>query len=346
VHVSRCCWPALRGPVQRESMLVTPRRQEDCQNHACQHRPGWSACGAPRQQAPRRGRQDALAKTVPIWAAVLNRAVAAHRARAASAPVPCAAPSLARQGGGALVPDPRSLLAGEDGRAARRGDSAETPLEPAAACCAYGAAAGESACSGPCTGAGDNGGAAEVAHDRAQSAALPAAEQRAAQDAAEHTLAWLAGGGDGRGVPSGRQEAACPAAHDAAAPGRAAGQEAAVRGHAGPGAGALEAAGPAAAARAPAGLAASAPDPAGQAEPPACSLAGSGAVVCEPGAGAASEWDAALHLPPWVSATECSQIEQRLDGFVHELLQVGPIGELRVLPIKPLHGLWGLQSSA
>jgi hypothetical protein len=119
-----------------------------------------------------------------------------------------------------------------------------------------------------------------------------------------------------------------------------------VRGQLWPGAGTPEAPGLAAAARVPGGPAARAPDPAGQEERMARSLAGRGAATCEPADGAAGDWDAALHLPPWVSATERSQIEQRLDAFVRELLQVGPMGELTVLPVMSLLGLWGPHSSA
>lgn len=34
------------------------------------------------------------------------------------------------------------------------------------------------------------------------------------------------------------------------------------------------------------------------------------------------EWDVGAHLPLWVSANEKHQIEQRIDGWVAQLLQV------------------------
>ena len=37
---------------------------------------------------------------------------------------------------------------------------------------------------------------------------------------------------------------------------------------------------------------------------------------------ASSAWDTRLYLPPWVPAAEAAQVEQRLDGWVAELLQV------------------------
>ncbi len=37
---------------------------------------------------------------------------------------------------------------------------------------------------------------------------------------------------------------------------------------------------------------------------------------------ASSAWDTRLYLPPWVPAGEALQVEQRLDAWVTELLQV------------------------
>lgn len=54
------------------------------------------------------------------------------------------------------------------------------------------------------------------------------------------------------------------------------------------------------------------------------SEAGPRGAACEGGTSAEAAWDTELHLPPWVTATERSQIEERLDGFVRQLLEARP----------------------
>ena len=55
-----------------------------------------------------------------------------------------------------------------------------------------------------------------------------------------------------------------------------------------------------------------------------CNGPAPGAAACEEGSGAEAAWDTELHLPPWVTATEHSQTEQCLDGFVRQLLEARP----------------------
>ena len=54
------------------------------------------------------------------------------------------------------------------------------------------------------------------------------------------------------------------------------------------------------------------------------SEAGPRGAACEEGSGAEAAWDTELHLPLWVTATERSQIEERLNGFVRQLLEARP----------------------
>ena len=53
-----------------------------------------------------------------------------------------------------------------------------------------------------------------------------------------------------------------------------------------------------------------------------------------PAFGADSTWDTQLYMPPWVPAGEVTQIEQLLDGWAVELLQVGPFPSSLVLAQK------------
>ncbi|KAK9906569.1 hypothetical protein WJX75_004349 [Coccomyxa subellipsoidea] len=58
------------------------------------------------------------------------------------------------------------------------------------------------------------------------------------------------------------------------------------------------------------------------------------------------EWNTQLHVPPWMSANEANQISMRLDGWAHELLQVGAdVAGLAAALTKPLRPLWVSQRS-
>ncbi|KAK9845521.1 hypothetical protein WJX81_008456 [Elliptochloris bilobata] len=75
--------------------------------------------------------------------------------------------------------------------------------------------------------------------------------------------------------------------------------------------------------------------------PCAGAVLGVGGPACDGGAAEEAAWDTELHLPPWVSATEQSQIELRLDTFVRQLLEVSTdVPALAAALHKPLRPLW------
>ena len=54
-----------------------------------------------------------------------------------------------------------------------------------------------------------------------------------------------------------------------------------------------------------------------------------------------SSWDTNIHLPPWISKNEKNQIEQRIDGWVHDLSSLGiDLSSLVKTMIKPLRCIW------
>uniref|UniRef100_A0A7N0UUA5 Initiator tRNA phosphoribosyl transferase family protein n=1 Tax=Kalanchoe fedtschenkoi TaxID=63787 RepID=A0A7N0UUA5_KALFE len=60
----------------------------------------------------------------------------------------------------------------------------------------------------------------------------------------------------------------------------------------------------------------------------------------------ACDWDCSLHLPLWVSRTERASIEDRLEGWTHQLEASGAdIESLAVSLKKPLRPLWVSQST-
>jgi hypothetical protein len=61
----------------------------------------------------------------------------------------------------------------------------------------------------------------------------------------------------------------------------------------------------------------------------------------------ACAWDAALHLPSWVSPSEASQIEAKLDAWVHLLVDSGvDLNGVAATLRRPLRPLWLSQASA
>ena len=293
--------------------------------------------------------QDALAKTVPIWAAVLNRAVAAHRARAgehhgghrAAAPTqpqPCnpagtqasAAPAQAGgSGAGSMCDDASKQVPELGGRHAGDGCGADL----------WRAQCG--------SGASQAGGVTEAARVSGGGAGVECGACRCGRcSRVEAAQAYSRG-------PQAAQAAAPCSAHSAhpcssprAAGGRGLGTSAAA---------ALPRSGDCMCGCGCCSCGSSVNSDTGQrswglqadagqrhdrqhnnvhaaheaAAPPRCasrtrSGAGSMGAASERGTSAEAAWDTELHLPPWVTATERSQIEDRLDGFVRQLLEARP----------------------